>query len=241
MTETFLTPEHAEKAFRLLFTNVKIEAMHKATMARDGVEWGSLIAINVEMIKRHLDLVKNWSSVHGVALSAGQKIEIRCAIDAALRRASTRPRQYAAPIYFSHRAASYVLDAKATGPGETARLITVEEHAVPLAAILSGTRLLADPDLSLRKMAHAILTPLCTVAKSEDPVDRKSHPEASSRHDGIFEIRHPFLRYHQAGIDVYKASDFARVDPVTFTWQDHLQEMAKFPLYASGIEFVKTL
>jgi hypothetical protein len=216
-----LSPERAKTAFEQLFSSKKIAAMRGETLTARGVGWAELIDVNIEMIKRHLSLVLERRSSNK-QLKASELIEVRCAIDAALRRASTRPSQYAAPLYFSDLIARKALDIA----GDKSTIRRVAEHAVPLAALLSGAKLLADPDHSLEKLSRVVIAPICVIDKSEDPKNRKSHPD----------IEKPFLRYADAGIIVYTASDFTPVNPETFTWRDHISEMSKFALYASAID-----
>jgi hypothetical protein len=191
----------------------------------NGSTWEGLMRINLDMVRLLLKLVAERAGTR--PLTNAELIEVRCAIDPVIRRASTRADQYCARLYVSEGVVRKVLVGADAGVKHAELRKGWElEHVVPLAALLSGTQLLKDPAL-IEHVSHAFVTPLALVTREE-------HLRLETKTGNKV---HPFSRYGDYGVRVFRMDDFTAIDPATFTWDDHLDLLRKYPSYATGVDF----
>jgi hypothetical protein len=223
-----LAPEQVKHAYSLVCGQSQIRRLAERSL--NGTSWDRLMRVNLDMILGQLTMVAKRQANPETALSRGELIEVRCAIDYEIRRASDRPRQYVAPLYISDRLARRVIDEASSGSPRQ-RLVSnaVREHVTPLTAYTSGTNILQSPAVYMPLLAHAFTTPICVIAKDEDPKGRARTVAP--------DVNRPFMRYADNDIQVYRVSDFSPIDRERFTWEDHISLMKSYPSYATGVEF----
>ncbi|MFV3076530.1 hypothetical protein [Niveispirillum fermenti] len=125
----------------------------------------------------------------------------------------------------------------------------VDEHVLPVTALVRGDAFLADPAAFFDgAFTAAMLTPRCLLIRAEDRrLNRRGHPGIGAKPglEATAQLR-PFLRYmpdHLSGVDreaiqVFRMQDGSMLhDPGNYTWSDWEQEAASFGAFREAIDF----
>lgn len=125
----------------------------------------------------------------------------------------------------------------------------VDEHVLPVAALVRGDAFLADPAAFFDgAFTAAMLTPRCLLIQAEDRrLNRRGHPGVGMK-PGLEAIAHlrPFLRYmpdHLSGVDreaiqVFRMHDGSALhDLGSYAWSDWEREAAAFGAFREAIDF----
>ena len=200
-----------------------------ADPALGGVPWTSTIAIYEGTVDYALAQAAR-GGLHKRELIAYRRI-----IDQCFRFASDAPNFYGMPLYASDgflRAAMECAERRREirGRGKPKFPAGEGEHVLPL-SLASGTAILSDPDRYLPQARRAMVGPVCRVTNTEHKRMKSTTSPDPER---------PFMRYAQAEVVAYRTIDGERVDPETWTFEDHLDYMATQPGFATGAALARS-
>lgn len=159
--------------------------------------------------------------LQGTGWRKRETIAMRRIVDTCFRNASEPANFYAMPLYVSE---GMLLEMEKAAESRSKWPPDYDEHVLPLAIYASGTNLLADPVRCIPDLRKALVGPICMVTSDENRrLDTKKHPDPD----------HPFMRYRDK-VQAYRVADGMPIDPLAWTFQDHVDHMKTVPAYSTG-------